>query len=72
MPESEEYDTLAGWVLSALGHIPVVGERATVGDAEVRVQLVRRRRISRLRVKRKARASAGGGDEGETSGEAGS
>jgi putative hemolysin len=51
VPESEEYDTLAGWVLSALGHIPVVGEAVEVGDAEVRVQLVRRRRIARLRVR---------------------
>lgn len=50
IPESEEYDTLAGWVLSELGHIPVVGERVIAGDAEVRVQLVRRRRVARLRV----------------------
>jgi putative hemolysin len=50
MPEAEEYDTLAGWVLCVLGHIPVVGEHVTVGEAEVRVQLVRRRRIARLRV----------------------
>jgi putative hemolysin len=51
VPESEEYDTMAGWVLSALGHIPVVGERVKVGTAEVSVQLVRRRRIARLRVR---------------------
>jgi putative hemolysin len=50
VPESEEYDTLAGWVLMELGHIPVVGERVQVDGAEVRVQAVRRRRIARLRV----------------------
>jgi len=50
VPESEEYDTLAGWVLSVLGHIPVVGERVAAGDAELRVQAVRRRRIARLHV----------------------
>jgi putative hemolysin len=50
VPESEEYDTLAGWVLSVLGHIPVVGERAFAGDVELRVQAVRQRRIARLRV----------------------
>jgi putative hemolysin len=49
--DSEEYDTMAGWVLSELGHIPVVGEHVSVGDADVRVQLVRRRRIARLRVR---------------------
>ena len=52
LPESEEYDTVAGWVLMELGHIPVVGETVVVGDAEVRVQAVRRRRVVRLRVSR--------------------
>jgi putative hemolysin len=50
VPESEEYDTLAGWALSELGHIPVVGERLRAGSAQVRVEAVRRRRIARLRV----------------------
>jgi putative hemolysin len=48
--ESEEYDTLAGWVLSRLGHIPVVGETVRAANGEVRVQLVRRRRVARLKV----------------------
>lgn len=48
--ESEEYDTLAGWVLRELGHIPVVGEVVRARNGEVRVQLVRRRRVARLRV----------------------
>ena len=50
--ESEEYDTLAGWVLSELGHIPIAGESVRVGDFEIRVATVRRRRIARLRVTR--------------------
>lgn len=61
IPESEEYDTLAGWVLSVLGHIPVVGERVFAGEAELKVQAVRQRRIARLRVTMHAGAS---GDEG--------
>jgi putative hemolysin len=52
--QSEEYDTLAGWVLSELGHIPVAGESVRAGDFEVRVATVRRRRIARLRVTRTA------------------
>ena len=52
VPDSEEYDTLAGWVLMELGHIPVAGECVRVGGSEVRVQLVRRRRIASLRVTR--------------------
>jgi putative hemolysin len=64
VPESEEYDTLAGWVLSALGHIPVVGESVSAGGAQVRVEAVRRRRIARLRVtaERPAPPSDGGPD----------
>jgi putative hemolysin len=50
LPDSEEYDTLAGWVLRELGHIPTAGESVAAGGAEVRVQVVRRRRIARLRV----------------------
>jgi putative hemolysin len=52
LEESEEYDTLAGWVLSELGHIPVAGESVRAGDFDVRVATVRRRRIARLRVTR--------------------
>jgi putative hemolysin len=63
VPESEEYDTLAGWVLSELGHIPEVGEIVRTGTGELRVELVRRRRIARLRVT--ARRST---DEGSGSG----
>jgi putative hemolysin len=68
VPESEEYDTLAGWVLSVLGHIPVVGECAPVSNAEVRVQLVRRRRIARLRVKVVRSAEASDADDTERDG----
>ncbi len=51
IPESEEYDTLAGWVLMQLGHIPSSGETVTTEDgSRVRVATVRRRRIVRLTV----------------------
>jgi putative hemolysin len=51
VPESEDYDTLAGWVLAELGHIPVSGETVTTPDgSRVRVATVRRRRIVRLTV----------------------
>lgn len=59
VPESEEYDTVAGWVLAELGHIPVVGEHVVVGNAEVRVQIVRRRRVARLWVKVEQPAGTG-------------
>jgi len=50
IPESEEYETVAGWVLMELGHIPQSGEWVTAGDATVRVLGVRRRRVARLLV----------------------
>ena len=56
LEESDEYDTIAGWVLSQLGHIPTLGETFEVGGVRFRVQAMRRRRISRVRV---ARARAG-------------
>lgn len=59
VPESEEYETVAGWVLMELGHIPVPGEIVAHGDLTVRVEAVRRRRIARLRVSRN------GGRDGE-------
>jgi len=50
IPESEEYETLAGWVLMELGHIPVTGESFVHEDLHVTVETVRLRRIARLRV----------------------
>jgi putative hemolysin len=52
VPESEEYETVAGWMLVELGHIPQAGESVEIGDAIVRVASVRRRRIARLLVVR--------------------
>ncbi|MDO8949375.1 MAG: hemolysin family protein [Actinomycetota bacterium] len=66
VPESEEYETVAGWVLMELGHIPVQGEIVAHGDLTVRVELVRRRRISRLRVSRGEVRDEGGTHGKET------
>jgi putative hemolysin len=60
MEESEEYETVAGWVLMALGHIPKAGEHVQVGDWTVRVLGVRRRRVARLLV---TKGTAGPGME---------
>ncbi len=50
--ESDEYDTLAGWMLSELGHIPSLGETFEVSGVRFRVQTMRRRRIARVRATR--------------------
>lgn len=52
LPVSEEYETVAGWMLVQLGHIPTGGEVVRHHDLVVRVDAVRRRRIARLRVSR--------------------
>lgn len=52
LPASEEYETVAGWVLVALGDIPTGGEVIRHHDLTVRVDAVRRRRIARIRVSR--------------------
>ena len=48
--ESDEYETIAGWMLAKLGHIPVPGERYERKGTEFRVQTMRRSRIARIRV----------------------
>ena len=50
--ESDEYETVAGWMLVHLGHIPVPGEHFDVAGVTFRVQAVRRRRIARVLVTR--------------------
>jgi CBS domain containing-hemolysin-like protein len=54
IPEDEHYETLAGFVLSELGHFPRVGETLALGEWEFRVLEATERRIVRLRVARKA------------------
>lgn len=48
IPESEGYDTVAGWLLVKLGHIPVAGEVVTEESFSFTVQAIRRRRIARV------------------------
>jgi putative hemolysin len=48
LEDSDEYETMAGWVLAELGHIPESGETLTKGLYDVRVLSVRNRRIARL------------------------
>lgn len=48
--ESDEYETVAGWLLAQAGRIPVPGERFNYQGYEFRIQAMRRRRIARIRV----------------------
>lgn len=50
LPESDEYETLAGLMLYRLGHIPKVGETAIVEDAKLTVAGMSGPRIARVNV----------------------
>jgi CBS domain containing-hemolysin-like protein len=54
IPEDEHYETMAGFLLSELGHFPRVGETLQAHGCEFRVLEATERRIVRLRVARKA------------------
>ncbi|GAA2210704.1 hemolysin family protein [Nonomuraea monospora] len=48
------YETLAGFVMAMLGHVPAVGERVEFSGFELTVTELDGRRIARVRVKRRA------------------
>ncbi len=50
IPDGDDYDTIAGFVLLALGRIPAVGDEVILPDgATLRVERMEGRRIARLR-----------------------
>jgi putative hemolysin len=50
LPEDEDYDTVAGFVCSALGRIPETGEELQHGKVHIRVLDAEARKVNRLRV----------------------
>jgi putative hemolysin len=50
LPESEEYDTVGGWVLAMLGHIPVKDESFSAEGVDVTVLEAEPTRVARVRV----------------------
>ncbi|MBE0448257.1 MAG: HlyC/CorC family transporter [Actinobacteria bacterium] len=50
IPESPEYDTVAGWMLSELGHIPRPGEEVIYNSTRFRVQSMQQRRVALVRI----------------------
>jgi putative hemolysin len=52
IPESEEFDTVAGFMLNTLGAVPRGGEAVTVGDYRMTVVDVEKNRISKVKVER--------------------
>ena len=52
LPETEDYDTVGGLVISLLGHIPEKGEKARTSGLEFEVTDADARRVKMLRVRR--------------------
>jgi putative hemolysin len=63
--ESDGYETVAGWMLAMLGHIPVPGERLEHRGHVFHILTMRRSRIARIRVtvlKRQGEPDEGDGE----------
>jgi len=56
--EREGFETLGGYLLAHLGHMPYVGETFDVDELWVEVLEVERRRITKVRVRRREGAPA--------------
>ena len=50
LPESDDYETIAGYVLSNTGAIPDTGAQLTIGEAEIEILLASNRKIESMRV----------------------
>lgn len=54
LPESEDYETIAGYVLFHTGSIPLEGDRIAIGDAEIEILQASNRKLDSLRLHRVA------------------
>lgn len=50
LPESDDYETIGGYVFATLGHIPVAGESVQLPKARLVVTEAQRNRVVRLRI----------------------
>jgi len=52
LPESEEYDTVGGYVFTNLGKVPAVGDSMGAEGLKISVEKVHKRRITRIKIMR--------------------
>lgn len=55
--ESDQYETIAGWLMSVLDAVPHIGDEFTFDGFRFKVQSMRRRRIQKLRVEKMKEAA---------------
>ncbi|WP_414672898.1 hemolysin family protein [Lacisediminihabitans sp.] len=60
VPEDGPYETVAGFIMSELGRLPVIGDTVAVDGGEFRVERLDGRRIDRVRFTPRADADRGG------------
>ena len=60
----EEADTLAGFIFSRIGRVPIGGERVEIGNMRLTVEQVSGRRIRKVRAQRLLPATEQGDEEG--------
>lgn len=58
VPDSDDYETIAGWLIDTTDAVPKVGDEYVQGAYSFKIEKMRRRRISSIRVKRVAGAEA--------------
>lgn len=52
LPESDDYETVAGYVLYHIGEIPDAGQKLEIGDAEIEILKASNRKIESMRIHR--------------------
>jgi CBS domain containing-hemolysin-like protein len=52
LPEDDDYDTIAGFVLHQLRRIPEEGEQLSYGDVQLTIQEMKGRKIEKLLITR--------------------
>jgi putative hemolysin len=52
LPESDDYETVAGYVLYHTGQIPEAGQKLEIGDAEIEILKASNRKIESMRIHR--------------------
>jgi CBS domain containing-hemolysin-like protein len=65
VPENGDYETVAGFVISRLGHLPAVGDEVEIDEGTLIVRRLDGRRIDRLRFVPKPPPEPEGLDERE-------
>ncbi|MCL7452437.1 MAG: hemolysin family protein [Anaerolineae bacterium] len=60
---TEDSDTLGGFIYTALGKVPVVGDMVAFGEMELQVESVTGRRIKKVRVRRRKDLPQAGDEE---------